>query len=125
VQGLRDAALDQAVAASIERLGLDPYAGLPLRELSKGTCQKVAVAQALLAGPSLLVLDEAWTRPGPAWTRRPAPSWTPPVGERLAAGATVLFGALCNPPLIQHRGYAVMSTAAVAVAAVAAPHRTG
>jgi hypothetical protein len=34
------------------------------------------------------------------------------------------IGALCNPPLIQHRGYAVMSTAAVAVAAVAAPHCT-
>jgi hypothetical protein len=30
------------------------------------------------------------------------------------------IGALCNPPLIQHRGYAVMATAAVAIAAVAA-----
>lgn len=87
VQGLRYAALDQAVEASIERLGLNPYAGLPLRELSKGTCQKVAVAQALLAGPSLLVLDEAWTGLDAA-TRTILDS---AVGERLAAGATVLF----------------------------------
>jgi hypothetical protein len=43
----------------------------------------------------------------------------------VAAGVTCLLigsaiGALGNPPLIQHRGYAVMSTAAVAIAAVAA-----
>jgi ABC-2 type transport system ATP-binding protein len=87
VQGLRGALLDQAVEASIERLGLDPYAGLPLRELSKGTCQKVAVAQALLAQPSLLVLDEAWTGLDAA-TRTTLDT---AVGERLADGATVLF----------------------------------
>jgi ABC-2 type transport system ATP-binding protein len=87
VQGLRGALLDQAVAASIERLGLDPYAGLPLRELSKGTSQKVAVAQALLAQPSLLVLDEAWTGLDAA-TRTTLDT---AVGERLADGATVLF----------------------------------
>jgi ABC-type protease/lipase transport system fused ATPase/permease subunit len=32
-----------------------------MRELSKGTSQKVAVAQALLGRPGLLVMDEAWT----------------------------------------------------------------
>lgn len=45
----------------LERFGIAQYARTPLRELSKGTCQKVAVAQALLAEPELLVLDEAWT----------------------------------------------------------------
>ena len=45
--------------------------------------------------------------------------------EGLVAGVTCLLigsaiGALCNPPLIQHRGYAMMSTAAVAIAAIAA-----
>lgn len=33
----------------------------PLRELSKGNAQKVAVAQALLVRPDLLVLDEPWS----------------------------------------------------------------
>ena len=60
---------------------------LPLRELSKGTSQKVAVAQALLAQPSLLVLDEAWTGLDAA-TRTTLDT---AVGERLADGATVLF----------------------------------
>jgi energy-coupling factor transporter ATP-binding protein EcfA2 len=41
------------------------------------------------------------------------------------AGVTCLLigsaiGALCNPPLIRHRGYAMMATAAVAIAAIAA-----
>jgi hypothetical protein len=45
--------------------------------------------------------------------------------EGVVAGVTCLLigsaiGALCNPPLIQHRGYAMMSTAAVAIAAIAA-----
>ncbi|TDQ55123.1 ATP-binding cassette domain-containing protein [Actinorugispora endophytica] len=44
-----------------ERLGLGDHARSPLRQLSKGTSQKVAVAQALMAEPGLLVLDEAWT----------------------------------------------------------------
>jgi hypothetical protein len=43
----------------------------------------------------------------------------------VVAGVTCLLigsaiGALCNPPLIRHRGYAMMSTAAVAIAAIAA-----
>jgi hypothetical protein len=45
--------------------------------------------------------------------------------EGVVAGVTCLLvgsaiGALCNPPLIQHRGYAMMLTAAVAIAAIAA-----
>ncbi|MFC3999736.1 ATP-binding cassette domain-containing protein [Nocardiopsis sediminis] len=45
----------------IDRLGLSGHARVPLKRLSKGTSQKVAVAQALMAEPGLLVLDEAWT----------------------------------------------------------------
>ena len=87
VHGLRGGALDAAVSASIDRLNLGPYAGLALRELSKGSCQKVAVAQALLGPPDLLVLDEAWTGLDAA-TRATLDS---AVAERLAEGATVLF----------------------------------
>jgi ABC-type multidrug transport system ATPase subunit len=45
-----------------ERLGLPAVAlRQPMRDLSKGTTQKVALIQALLVSPSLLLLDEAWT----------------------------------------------------------------
>lgn len=43
------------------RLGGGAWADTPMVELSKGSCQKVALAQALAATPGLLVLDEAWT----------------------------------------------------------------
>ncbi|MBN6056282.1 ABC transporter ATP-binding protein [Nonomuraea sp. RK-328] len=41
-----------------ERVGLDDFAGVRLRELSKGTAHKVGLVQALMAEPGLLVLDE-------------------------------------------------------------------
>ncbi|WP_119729305.1 ABC transporter ATP-binding protein [Thermomonospora amylolytica] len=42
----------------IERLALGPLLNTRLPELSKGSAQKVGIAQALLAHPGLLVLDE-------------------------------------------------------------------
>ncbi|MGN9793429.1 ATP-binding cassette domain-containing protein [Streptomyces sp. OZ13] len=61
IHGLGRRAAAAGAAEWLERFGAAAYARTPLGELSKGTSQKVAVAQALLAGPELLVLDEAWT----------------------------------------------------------------
>ncbi|MFE2855945.1 ATP-binding cassette domain-containing protein [Streptomyces lavendulae] len=87
VHGLTGAEAARRAAAGLERFGAAAYARTPLSELSKGTSQKVAVAQALLAGPGLLVLDEAWTgldAPARAELDRG-------VAERTAAGGTVVF----------------------------------
>ncbi|WP_206322506.1 ATP-binding cassette domain-containing protein [Streptomyces sp. HNM0575] len=87
VHGLRrDAAADEA-REWLERFGAASYARTPLAELSKGSSQKVAVAQALMARPALLVLDEAWT--GLDENARTVLDRS--VAERVAEGGTVVF----------------------------------
>ncbi|BBC32130.1 hypothetical protein SGFS_034240 [Streptomyces graminofaciens] len=87
VHGLdRDAAAD-AADEWLERFGAAEYANTPMAELSKGSSQKVAVAQALLAEPELLVLDEAWT--GLDAVAREELERV--VVERTAAGAAAVF----------------------------------
>jgi ABC-type multidrug transport system ATPase subunit len=87
VHGLQGAAVAARVDEWLDRLGAAEFAGEPLRTLSKGMCQKVAVAQALLSRPGLLVLDEAWT--GLDQAARGALDAA--VRERAAEGGTVLF----------------------------------
>ena len=87
IHGLPSAEVPAAVAEWLDRLGATDYAGSPLRTLSKGMCQKVAIAQAFMAGPELVVLDEAWT--GLDQAARGALDAA--VAQRLAGGGTVLF----------------------------------
>ena len=87
IHGLSGAAVPAAVQEWLERLGSTEYAASPLRTLSKGMCQKIAVAQALVAKPGLLVLDEAWT----GLDRAARTALDAAVAHRLADGATVLF----------------------------------
>ncbi|WP_042399760.1 ABC transporter ATP-binding protein [Streptacidiphilus carbonis] len=87
VHGLHGAEPARRATAMLERLGAAAFAGTPLAELSKGTCQKVAVAQALVGDPELLVLDEAWT--GLDQDARAVLDQA--VAERLEQGCTVLF----------------------------------
>lgn len=87
IQGLSRPAAARAADEWLERFGAAAYARTPLSELSKGSSQKVAVAQALLAQPELLVLDEAWT--GLDTAARAELERV--VAERTAAGAAVVF----------------------------------
>jgi ABC-2 type transport system ATP-binding protein len=83
LRGLRGTA---KVEHWIERLGLTEHRHTRLADLSKGTAQKVGVAQALLVPPGLLVLDEPWEGLD-AVARTLIPHI---VGEVTAAGGAVL-----------------------------------
>ncbi|MFD7661930.1 ATP-binding cassette domain-containing protein [Streptomyces sp. NPDC059788] len=87
VHGLRGPEAARRATDWLERFGAAAHARTPLAELSKGTSQKVAVTQALLAGPELLVLDEAWTGLDPA----ARDVLDRAVAERVAEGGTVVF----------------------------------
>ncbi|GAA2466123.1 ATP-binding cassette domain-containing protein [Streptomyces mauvecolor] len=87
VHGLPRRTAKERAGQWLERFGAAGHAGTPLAELSKGTSQKVAVAQALLADPALLVLDEAWT----GLDTEARNELDRAVHERVAAGATVVF----------------------------------
>ncbi|GAA1374113.1 ATP-binding cassette domain-containing protein [Streptomyces beijiangensis] len=87
IHGLGRAAAQSAATEWLERFGITEYARTPLTRLSKGTSQKIAVAQALLAAPELLILDEAWT--GLDTAARATLDGA--VAERVAAGATAVF----------------------------------
>ena len=87
IHGLRGTSVVAAVDDWLGRLGAADYAGAPLRTLSKGMCQKVAIAQALLPRPGLLVLDEAWTGLDQAARR----TLDVAVAERLDDGGSVMF----------------------------------
>ncbi|MFF7023486.1 ATP-binding cassette domain-containing protein [Streptomyces klenkii] len=87
IHGLSRAAASRGALEWLERFGAAAYAGTPLSELSKGTSQKVAVAQGLMGTPGLLVLDEAWT----GLDRTSRGILDDAVRERVAAGARVVF----------------------------------
>ncbi|GAB2868808.1 hypothetical protein GCM10027074_40540 [Streptomyces deserti] len=87
VHGLSRTAAVRAADEWLERLGAAAYARTPMARLSKGSSQKVAVAQAPLGEPELLVLDEAWTGLDTAARAELERA----VAERTAAGGAVVF----------------------------------
>jgi ABC-type multidrug transport system ATPase subunit len=95
VRGMTAAAARSAIDQWAQRLYLTPFLGTKMSQLSKGSAQKVGLAQALLVPPGLLVLDEPWEGLD-AQTREQIPAI---IGEVTAAGGMVLVS--------DHRGETV------------------
>lgn len=87
VHGLAGPDLESRIDACLDRLGGRELAPVPLRTMSKGMAQKVAVAQALLPRSGLLVLDEAWT----GLDVEAKAALDEAIAERIAAGGSVVF----------------------------------
>ncbi|MEU5538845.1 ATP-binding cassette domain-containing protein [Streptomyces sp. NPDC020362] len=87
VHGLSRGSAQRAAGNLLEQFGASAYATTPMSRLSKGSSQKVAVAQALLAEPELLVLDEAWT----GLDTDARAELERAVAERTADGGAVVF----------------------------------
>ncbi|HEU4566067.1 MAG TPA: ABC transporter ATP-binding protein [Gemmatimonadaceae bacterium] len=68
LDGIPRAELPAAREAAIARLGLEEHRRKRVKELSKGTLQRLGLAQALLREHELLILDEPTHGLDPVWT---------------------------------------------------------
>lgn len=58
LSGLVGAELTRRVKAVLEQVQMDRFTGVQIRRFSKGMTQRIALAQALVSSPRLLILDE-------------------------------------------------------------------
>jgi len=106
--GLSGSALGQRVAQVTERVQLGHKRGARVRSLSKGTLQRVGIAQAILNQPDLLILDEPMSGLDPIGRH----TMRELIRELRAGGTTVIFSshilpdaeALCDRVAILTRG---------------------
>lgn len=87
LSGVSPGALGAKVERALAEAGLESVAGRPLGVLSRGTQQRLALAQALLHEPDLLLLDEAFSGLDPDgawWLSQQIALWSD-------AGRSVLF----------------------------------
>lgn len=82
----KDEGEDRA-AALVEQFGLGPHLGNRIENLSHGTCQRLAIASALLHDPEVIVIDEPMVGLDPIHARVVKNE----LKRRSEAGATILM----------------------------------
>ena len=111
LSGVAAADREKRVPRVLERTGIAFAADRPVRRLSKGMLQRTGLAAALVADPSLLVLDEPMSGLDPLGRREVRDL----IFEERRAGRTVLFSshvlsdieALCDRVVILRKGVVV------------------
>ncbi len=106
--GVAEREIPSRVAEVIAQLGLGEHERKKVRQLSKGTLQRLGLAQALLGDPDVLILDEPAHGLDPTWTLR----FRDLVGElRRPSRATLLVShdldeleRIADRVAIMHRG---------------------
>jgi ABC-2 type transport system ATP-binding protein len=87
LSGLDEKTLDNKIQSTLAVVHMDQHKSRPLREFSKGMLQRIALAQALLHDPEILLLDEPVTGLDPLGLKE--------MRELMAAlnaqGKTILF----------------------------------
>ncbi|NMC63082.1 MAG: ABC transporter ATP-binding protein [SAR324 cluster bacterium] len=61
LSGVQGRNIKRAVQEALEKVDVAPRSRVPLRSLSKGLMQRVGMAQAIVAKPKLLILDEPFS----------------------------------------------------------------
>jgi ABC-type multidrug transport system ATPase subunit len=89
IRGISAPSVERRTAELSERLGLVPGPTVPIASLSKGNGQKVAVMQAFLAPPELLVVDE----PATGLDATATAELTKLIAEAEEGGAAILMSA--------------------------------
>jgi ABC-type Mn2+/Zn2+ transport system ATPase subunit len=87
IRGLRTRQARTRAVELLHRLKLVGGVDTPLRHLSKGNAQKVAIAQALMVPSDLLVLDEPWS----GLDESAHATLREMIGELAAGGTAVVF----------------------------------
>lgn len=108
LDGLDRRARREQIGGLIERLGLEEYRSRQVRKLSKGTLQRLGLAQAMLADRDLMILDEPTHGLDPLWTQ----SFREIVSELRHPGRAILVAShnldelerIADRVVILHRG---------------------
>ncbi len=107
VHHLRGKPLQKAIATTVERCGLGDVVGKRIATLSKGYQQRVGIAQAILHGPEVVVLDEPTVGLDPRQIEEIRQLISELGRERAVILSTHILSEaqrLCNRILILHRG---------------------